>query len=270
MRTTAVMAFAMGAMVAPLAQGARPPARGFDRPLDTKIVKLAETKDRSKTTITCSYYAHFMVKQIDEGEVGAAQLSIVPGDAAQKPVCQLADLAAEKVVKADEWSGYFKGVKGEFVFFDAADGVNDAMGFAVFDAGAKKLLEDSALGDLRAVVDGATLTLEYQRSVTGECSVVHDGAACWAKIAATAGVAPTPAPDCAAGYLKFKTDIAKGRCDGTKTAKSACVSKALEELDAQHWNESPSVIVYAARTIIAGGKPTTTSLGPAKSCRPAE
>src|ERR1700680_313976 len=84
--------------VASLAALAAPPAQAassmFETPLATKKLTLPPTnKDGNKTKLTCSYYPHFMVKQVDEGEVGAAQLSIVPVVAgAPKPACQRKNL----------------------------------------------------------------------------------------------------------------------------------------------------------------------------------
>jgi hypothetical protein len=53
-------------------------------------------------------------------------------------------------------------------------------------------------------------------------------------------------------------------------AATAQVVKALKELDAQRWNESPSVVTFEAQTVIAAGKVTTTAAGPALACYPAD
>src|SRR4029077_13600736 len=100
-----------------------------------------------------------------------------------------------------------------FVFFDSEDGINGADGFAVFSTDAKKLFDDNAQGKLETIaVDGTTLTMTYQRSLPGPCSVAKDGAACWSKIAAATGVKPATDPGCTAGYLKAKNEMAKERC----------------------------------------------------------
>src|SRR5579883_2345248 len=145
----------------------------FDAPLQTLTRTLPAAKGHNKTVITCRYYAHFMVKQVDEGEVGAAQLSIVPLGGSAKPACQRPNVASEKVVSPRDWSGYFKGVKGDYVLFDADDGVNGGLGFAVIAAAtAKKRFEDSAVGALKGVaLAGDVLTLRYARSYSAECSV---------------------------------------------------------------------------------------------------
>lgn len=245
----------------------------FDTPLDTQTVKLPAAKNTPQTTVTCSYYANFMVKQVDEGELGAAQLSIASIDPlAGKHACKRQNVTGEKVVNPDDWTGYFEGVKGDYVFFQAEDGVNGGMGFAVFAAGSgKKLFEDSALGDLHSLaLNGPALTMRYQRSFAGPCSVPHAGPSCWAKIAAATGVNASSPPDCAAGYLKAKNEMAKGRCEADKNSAPACLASALKELDAQRWDEAPSVILYEAQTILSAGHATTTSLGAALACHPSD
>ena len=273
MRLTILAAFAAGAAVTASALAAAPASTPslFDAATAVDKITVPAKGDKPKTQISCHYYPHFMVKQIDEGEVGAAQLSILPSDGPHKPKCQQANAANEKVVNADDWSGYFKGVKGDFVFFDADDGVNGGLGFAVFGTDAKKIFEDSAFGPIHEVaLAGSTLTVKYQRSAAASCSVVKDGASCWTKAVTETGVPATPAPDCAGGYLKAKTAMARGRCDADRTPTQACIDKTLKELDAQKWNEAPSVFVFEAQTVIAGGKPATTALGPALACHPSD
>jgi hypothetical protein len=269
MKLTVLGALALGASMTAIALAAAPaPAPSlFDTATAVDKVTIPAKGDKPKTQVTCHYFPHFMVKEVDEGEVGASQLSIVAG----KPKCQQANAANEKIVNADDWSGYFKGVKGDFIFFDADDGVNGGLGFAVFGPDAKKVFEDTAFGNLHDVaLAGTTLTVKYQRNAAASCSVVKDGASCWSKAVAETGVPATPAPDCAAGYLKAKNAMAKGRCDADRTPTQACIDKTLKELDAQRWNEAASVIVFDAQTVIAGGKPTTTAMGPALSCHPSD
>jgi hypothetical protein len=243
----------------------------FDPPVDTKTQVFPETKDTGKTTLTCNYYPHFMVKQIDEGEVGAFQLSMIPVAGDVKPPCQRDNLPTEKIVKPDDWSGYFKGVKGDFVFFDAEDGVNGGLGFAVLTADAGKLFEDSAEGNLESVtLDGGRLTLRYTRCFAGECSEPREGAKCWEQIAAAAGIDRAAKPDCAAGYAKIKNDNAKSFCDQDGDKSPSCIAAHLKEFDGQHWDEAPSSVTYRVETILGAGKPAVKALSGALSCRPAD
>jgi hypothetical protein len=251
------------------------PAQGadsvFDPPLDTRTQNFPETKEAGKTALTCNYYPHFMVKQIDEGEVGAFQLSVIPVAGGVRPPCQRENLPTEKVVKPDDWSGYFKGVKGDFVFFDAEDGVNGGLGFAVFTADAGKLFEDSAEGALEsAMLDGGKLTLRYTRSFAGECSEPHDGAKCWEQIAAAAGIDKAPKPDCVAGYAKVKNDNARSYCDQENDKSPGCIATHLKEFDSQHWDEAPSMVTYRVETVLDAGKSATKALSSALSCGPAD
>jgi opacity protein-like surface antigen len=269
---TIIAAAVVGALFAPAAIAAPSANSLFDPPLATQKRALPAAKGAPKATLTCNYYPHFMVKQIDEGEVGAAQLSIVAGEAAHKPACQRANLPGERVIDAKEWSGYFKGVKGDYAFFDSEDGVNGALGFAIFAAAdGKKLFDDSALGGLQSVaLDGAALTLRYKRSFSADCSAPHDGAACWSKIAAATGLEAASPPDCAAGYLKAKNELAKGRCEAQGKADAACLPAAIKEIEAQRWDEAPSVVVYDAQAVLQSGQSTIKPLGGERACHPSD
>ncbi|HKF70347.1 MAG TPA: hypothetical protein VKB68_01255 [Stellaceae bacterium] len=259
-------------LLAPAAWAAKPVASVFDPPLKTQKLTLPANEVGHKPKLTCRYFAHFMVKEIDEGEVGAAQLSIVPIGGGAKPACQRKNVAGEKVVDPRDWSGYFKGVKGDYVLFDADDGVNGGLGFAIVAAATgKKLFEDSALGNLKSVaLNGSALIIRYARSYSGDCSVPHDGATCWTKIATAAAMGAAPQPDCAAGYLKAKNDMAKGRCQADKKPGPACIAAALRELDKQRWNEAPSVIVYDAETVLKTEGATVRPVGPVRACHPSD
>jgi len=244
----------------------------FDPPIRTQKLTLPANEVGSKPKLTCSIYAHFMVKQVDEGEVGAAQLSIVPLAPGAKPVCQRKNIAGEKVVNPKDWSGYFKGVKGDYVIFDADDGVNGGLGFAIVTADTgKKLFDDSAVGNLKSVtLAGGALTIRYARSYSAECSVPHDGASCWSKIAAATSETSAKQPDCDAGYLKAKNEMAKGRCEANKKPGPVCMAAALKELDRQRWNEAPTVIVYDAETSLTPSGATTRPLGAPSACHPSD
>lgn len=176
----------------------------FDTPLKVVRVALPADKDNPDTTpeVRCSYYAHYMVKEIDLGEIGAYQLSIVPA-AHTPPACRKANTPDEKIVSADDWTGYFKAARGNYIFFDAEDGWNGGLGFAVFTPDARKLFEDVAKGTI-AVVPPAdtTLSMRYRRVYGAKCSLGGArAAACWRTIAQQIGVV-APMPDCRALYAK--------------------------------------------------------------------
>ena len=57
-------------------------------------------------------------------------------------------------------------------------------------------------------------------------------------------------PDCAAGYLKAKNDLAKDRCQADRKSGPGCMAAALKQIERQRWDEAPTVIVYDAETVL--------------------
>ena len=99
----------------------------FERPLRTKRVHTG------KQEIRCHSFAHVMVKEIDAGEVGDAQISLLPiVSSTDRPACQANNAANEHVIPSDSWSGYFLGAKDDYVVLSAEDGVNGGLGFSVY------------------------------------------------------------------------------------------------------------------------------------------
>src|SRR5205823_14886169 len=93
-------------------------ADSFDKPLAKKTVDLGPSRSTPKThaKVTCYFFSRFMVKEVDLGEKGAARLSIVPIAKGTTPACTRSRARAEKEIDPKEWTGYFKGVKNNFVF----------------------------------------------------------------------------------------------------------------------------------------------------------
>lgn len=222
----------------------------FDKPIKSVRIPLPKDPDnpQSKPALACAYYPGFLVKQIDLGEIGADQLSIRPYTGAA-PTCVKSNAANEKIVSASDWTGYFDGVKGRFVVFDAEDGWNDGLGFAVFDTSAKKLFDDVQKKWLGvSVTPGGALTLHYERVYGAKCSLMS-GAACWTAIMHDTGLTGA-APDCAAAY----------RAEQKRTPQFA--KQVLTD---------PTIVDYeAAVTIDASGHKIAPVTGKALRCRPAE
>jgi hypothetical protein len=183
----------------------------FDKPLKVVRVALPRDKDnpQAKPEVRCSYYPEFMIKEIDLGEIGAFQLSIIPG---RDTACMRKNAANEKIVSPNDWTGYFKGVSGDYIFFDAEDGWNGGLGFAVFTPDAKKLFDDVAKDwamvaavappGPAGIKSGHALALRYTRIFGAKCSLAaRNGDACWAKIEHDTGLAG-PMPDCRADYAR--------------------------------------------------------------------
>jgi hypothetical protein len=264
-----------------LAQGAgADDASLFDRPVQTQRVVLGPSPNSpgQQSVVRCATYAGFMVKEIDTAEVGDDQISVLPLQSpAERPACQAANRLGEKIVPSDTWGGYFLGVKAGWLLLSAEDGVDGGMGFAVMrsDEPSRLLFQDLATLDhdrvgLRAVsVEGDRLRLRYTRLFAAPCSVQTDRATCWARIVTETHVPPAPVPDCAAGYLRAKRELAAGRCEAqSHGGDAACLSEELAGM--ADWDTSPSVIGYDVEVVVGPGGPQRTAMGAAGSCWPAD
>jgi hypothetical protein len=232
----------------------------FDKPLSTRTIDLGPSNSSpgARSKITCYYFPSFMVKEVDLGEKGADRLAIVPRKGKDHTCSRLRD-QGEKEINSDDWTGYFKGVKGTLVFFDADDGVNGGMGFAVYDSkSAKKIFNDTALGQLElSETPAKEIAMRYARVVKGGCIVPKEPSACWKAIQKNLGLESASAPDCKAGYEKSAQDLAKGRCQAQSTDNPECLAKEIS-LARRQSNDADSVIVY----------PVETVLGPTPTIRP--
>jgi hypothetical protein len=255
-------------------------AGSFDKPVSKRTVDLggSSSSPQAHAKVTCYFFPTFMVKEVDFGEKGASRLAIVPSSKRNLPPCSRLRDQTEKVVNPDDWSGYFKGVKGNLVFFDADDGVNGGMGFAVYDAktGAK-IFDDTALGELdfpdtnSGTPTGApakAVTLQYVRVVDGGCAVPKDPSGCWDKIRTRLGLGNAAAPDCKAGYEQSAQELAKGRCQAKNNDNAQCVAKEIA-LARQQAGAANSVIVYPVETVLASNGTVKPAPGDLR-CRPAD
>jgi hypothetical protein len=181
-------------------------ADSFDKPLRKRVVNLGSAPGYPSNHIklSCYYYPNFMVKELDMAEEGAEWHAIAPVQAGHLPACTRSHGSGEQVIKGQEWSGYFKGVKGGLVFLNAEDGFNGGLDFAVCDSRTgKKIFEDSAGNsagdyghlDFVGTSKGQT-SLRYSRVVSGDCSVPKDGAACWEKFRKPPGLEGATMPPC--------------------------------------------------------------------------
>ena len=255
-RPSIAAAVVLGASIASLTlpvgtAGAAPSL--FDQPV--KVVRVPLPADpenpQAKARVSCFYFPHFMVKEIDLGEKGSEQLSLVPLAGAQdKAGCRRENSPSEKVLA--DWDGYFEGVKGGYVFFTADDGWNDGMGFAIFSgADGTKLFEDVTKKGLRAIAATPSgLSLRYERVFGASCSLADDKAGCWEKIKQDTSLAGASPPDCIAAYRREQ--------------------KRVPEF-AQQTLKDPTIIDYEVTVAIEGAASTIAPVsGKALRCRPAE
>src|SRR5262249_41560843 len=174
-------------------------AQGFD-PYKKQVVDYGVEQDfpgnPHHDQLTCFYYHGLVVKQLANDWIkGAIFLSFLRFDQAQ-PTCVKEHSPDEKVL--DGWSGYFRGlVKGDLVFFDADDGEDGGMPFAVYDSKTqKKIFEDSTayfwmwnpklrprrspFDDIRVrTTPDGNIVLTYLRVLRTECDIPNKGAKCW-------------------------------------------------------------------------------------------
>lgn len=261
--------FALPALAADI-----PADPAFDEPSAVKHVRLgpAQTQPVSYKELRCSYYAGIMIKEWDEQEMGDKEISYVAVTGPTKPPCQRAALPGERKLPVSDMTVYFLGYAGGSIFLTDADGANGAIGFYVFDpkTGQQRFTDTVKLDSKFASIigDADTLRLGYTRAVTGECSVVVDGADCWAKIAKQTGFTGA-APDCVAGYKAAAQQFAQDAC----TAQGGDLKKCLAEQLARRadWDKAPSVIAFDVTTSIGpGGAATITPTGGPAQCWPSD
>ncbi len=258
-------------LVSLLALTAIASASSFDKPLRTQTVDLGPSRYSMHThgKVTCYLFPHFMVKEVDLGQKGADKLAIVPIANGVAASCTAARAKSEMIVRPHDWSGYFKGVKNNLVFFRADDGLNGGMGFAIYDAKTgKKIFEDVALGQIEFVEHpGKLVAMNYTRVIDAECILPKEQAACWEriakKIALSAGML-----DCKKGYDESARNLAKGRCQAQSTDTPECLEKELK-LATEQTAQAPSVIAYPVEVTL-GPHPNIKAVPGSVRCWPSE
>jgi hypothetical protein len=243
----------------------------FDKPVRKQRVELGKAANplSDRHRVTCYFFPNFMVKEVDMGEVGAERLGIVPVTPQSTGKCVRTRGKEEIVIPAEQWSGYFMGVKNGYVFFSGSDLWNSASPFAIFDSRTgKKLFDDSAAKDLSFITrPDQTITIRYLRVVSDDCFILKD-AACWQRMAAKYGLDAATAPDCHKGYEASAESMAKGRCEGTKGPLTACIEKE-RPLALKQAFEAPSVISYPVEVDLSA-KPSIKAAGAAAGCWPSD
>jgi hypothetical protein len=178
------------------------PMDSFEPPLKRKVVDFGPSPSyegkRVRVKLSCYFYATFMVKEYDTGQEGAEWLAIVPTKKEVAPACVRSHAPGERIIEGAEWSGYFKGAKGNLVFFDADDGANGGLQFVVYDSRTgTKIFEDSAydsrMGNRKvenlhfnrlrgSSTQGGQLSLRYLRVVEADCDLHREKASCWEQV----------------------------------------------------------------------------------------
>jgi len=245
----------------------------FDKPLEVRRVHLKPgPKDLwEKAELTCYRFPKFTVKQFDIGEIGA-ELSIIPIQANLVPACERAKQMNEYVIPGDFWTGYFKGVKSDFIFFDDSDGNNGGMKFMVLrQSDNKKLFEDTAENGFQSIsVKNGQLEMRYLRVFVSDCSMVSAEDVCRDSIEKKIQVSLEPLSFCGKQYEAAKRSLAKARCEAQSETSWACIDTELTNINAQKWDEAPTVVVYGVEVSIGDAAPILKPRGKAMDCHPAD
>lgn len=236
----------------------------FDKPLHEAHIRLKTDRanQKAEAMLSCFYYPHLMIKQIYMGEKGSEQLSMISiGKGQNSPKCRKQNAKDEKVVTS--WSGYFKGVKGDYVFFDGDDSQNGGMPFGVYTSSGNSLYEDNAIKmdsiellspprdpDLRPWYENP-LKLRYKRAYIAPCSLRADGSHCWEIIRDATGLTGSSSPDCKEEYAQLENEAPP------EQRKQA--------------SEDPSVVIYDVEAVLDGrGAIRITPISQAGACHPAD
>jgi hypothetical protein len=180
----------------PLSKKAMDFGPSFDKPSDTSPGWQWNAYWRARNTLTCYWFPTVMVKEYDISQKGAEWISFISIAANAHPECNQSHIPREKVFdERGEWTGYFVGVKDDFVFLRAADGFNGGIQFAVYDSRTgKKVFEDTdclACMDLKKMggkeppsapfnrmriskISGGPITLKYMRVDQADCDLRAD------------------------------------------------------------------------------------------------
>jgi hypothetical protein len=190
----------------------------FDKPSDTSPEWQWSAYRRARNTLTCYWFPTVMVKEYDISQMGAEWISFIAVAASAHPECTQSHIHGEKVFdQGGEWSGYFAGVKGDFVFLRAADGSDGGIQFAVYDSRTgKKVFEDAdclACTNLKKMyrkeppsaafsrmriskAPGGSVTLKYMRVEQADCDLRSHKASCWDHVRIQMDVKSIKAPIC--------------------------------------------------------------------------
>ncbi len=212
-RLVALVALTVCARPALAALDSGTPPGLFDPPLAVQRIEGPELTAAQSFERTS--YADFMVRETktDSAERGPSFLVRQPAGGTRLP-CPGRHAASD--VPLDEGETAFMGRKGPFLFYEATD-TPDVEPFSVWhEPDGKQLYSDvmAASGGLQAIsIAGGVLHLTYVRAYAGDCSLLKDGAACWAKsmkaghFTRAVAARPPPATACTAPYRAAQAPV---------------------------------------------------------------
>ena len=246
------------------------PEANYDPPLDLREVDLgpAHTSSEVRAGLRCHYYRGFMVKEVDLGDLGDAQTSFVPAPPGNFPPCQRADLLGEVIIPGDAWRGYFSGAISRYAVFRAADTVNGALWFAVFQVNGRAPIYVSAtVGPLRLDLGAAgRILIRFDRRFDGGCSVPREGAVCARSIAVASGAPQISVDLCTVGYEAARRYQARSYCEAEADTSEKCVLAAFRNLPAL--TRMASTIAIPTDVTVQGMATREVVIGAPRVCWP--
>jgi hypothetical protein len=189
----------------------------FEKPSATDPAWQWSAYRRARNKLTCYWFPTVMVKEYDISQEGAAWTSFVRLAADERPECTRSHVPGEKIIEdSHDWTGYFFGVKEDFVFLSAADGDNGGIRFVVYDSRTrKKVFEDTdcltcmylkvygeeplppPFNRMRiSKAPGRSITLKYMRVEQADCDLRADKASCWDHVRMQMDLKSAKEPEC--------------------------------------------------------------------------
>ena len=185
----------------------------FDPPLAIQDLEPIEGPHPAQA-VRCHWYGDFMIRETNTDSPGFGPSYVVhPGPGGARPVCRAAPTASD--TKLDMESQALLGRKGPYLVFETTDANGPEPFLVVHLPDGRQIYDDKRNlftvkgkdGGFHAVtLDGDLLHLKYSRGYDAPCSLIKDGAACWARtmkeghFARAVASQPPPIADCVAAY----------------------------------------------------------------------
>ena len=203
-------------LVAKVAMSAEPTAeeRLFDQPQAVQDFDPIEGPHPA-VALRCHWYGDLMIRETQTDSPGFGPAYVVYGNAGgARPVCRSAPTARDTKLNLQEQT--LLGRKGPYVVFEPTDTPSGPEQFIILhlldgkqvygDRRSDVAVNGKAGGISAVALEGSALRINFMRSYDAQCSLITDGAACWAKTMrdghfarAIASQAP-PIPDCVRSY----------------------------------------------------------------------
>ena len=222
--------------------GMAPAAIVFDKPLATETVAAPSRYGGAATTIICTRYPGFVLKQQVYGAGTGGSFHI--GDSGRK------DCGDDVETHSYYAYGTAAGAKGRFVFVFSSERNSVSNYLYVIDGVSRKLVfsTDSEAGPeaISMLADGVVIRM--RRSAALDCSIYYGAAtACWTKVKAMTGLTDDMAPDCRPSY------------DAKRRKEAVAPAKIVER---------PSMVTYHGEVRIVGGRVSYAALPGPVGCKP--